>query len=68
MNIPIPFNQNGYICLYNKAKIEVYAKTTYEAQCTAARLLKVPEKKRYMISVYLCEKQGEPVIHSTSEV
>lgn len=54
---------NGYIALYNGKKIEVIAETSYKAQVEAARVLNVKEKNRYKISVYLCEKNGEPVTH-----
>ena len=57
---------NGYIGLYKSRKYEVYANTTYEAQQKLAVQLKA--KKSWEISVYLCEKAGQQVIHSTSEV
>ena len=57
---------NGYIGLYKGRKYEVYANTTYEAQQKLVVQLKV--KKSWEISVYLCEKDGQTVIHSTSEV
>lgn len=57
---------NGYIGLYKSRKYEVYANTSYEAQSKLVAQLKV--KKSWEISVYLCEKDGQTVIHSTSEV
>lgn len=60
--------EHGYICFYNQRKVEVKAASTYEAQKKAAAMLSVPEKKRYMISVKLAEKDGEPVIHKTSDL
>ena len=59
---------NGYICTWSKKnkKIEVYANTTYEAQQIAAE--KLGCKKSFEIDVWLAEKGGEPVIHSTSEL
>ena len=54
---------NGYIGLYMGKQYEVYAETTYEAQQKLAKQLKV--KKSYEISVFLCEKEGQPVVQST---
>lgn len=54
---------NGYICLYKNKRIEVYADSSYLAQKKAAEILKV--KKSYEISVYLAEKDGNPVTQST---
>jgi len=51
---------NGYIALYKGKQIEVFANTSYEAQQLASTQLKA--KKSYEVSVYLCEKQGAPVI------
>lgn len=59
---------NGYICFYKNIRIEVYAKTLYEAQCEAAKRLKVKDKDRYKISVYLAEKNGKTVTHSGAEL
>jgi hypothetical protein len=60
---------NGYICFYNRQRIEVHAQTSYKAQCEAARLLKVPVKKQHLISVTLCERvDGTQVVHSTSGI
>ena len=57
---------NGYLGFYKNKKYEVFAKTTLEAQEKLAKQLKV--KKSYQISVYLCEKDGKEVVHSTSEI
>ena len=57
---------NGYICFYNRQRIEVRADSSYGAQQAAAKELKVPAKKQYMISVVLAEKNGEQVTHSTA--
>tara|TARA_R110000851_G_scaffold60763_6_gene139933 strand:+ start:309 stop:518 length:210 start_codon:yes stop_codon:yes gene_type:complete len=53
-------DMNGYIALYKDKKIEVYAETSYAAQCKAAAELKA--KKQHEVSVYLVEKAGEPVV------
>lgn len=55
---------NGYVCFYNQKRIEVRAETSYAAQQEAARVLRVPAKKQYQISVWLAEKDGQPVVHS----
>jgi hypothetical protein len=52
---------NGYVCFYKGKRVEVYAKTSYEAQQKAAAILKV--KKSYEITVVLAEKDGAQVTH-----
>lgn len=47
---------NSYIALYNGKQIEVYAKTSYDAQVAAAQKFGVNLKNQYKVSVYLCEK------------
>ena len=56
--------QCGYKAFYQGKSVEVYAETSYQAQQLAAAKLKVPEKKRYLITVVLCEKGGKPVVHT----
>lgn len=50
---------NGYIAMYNGKKIEVYAETSYAAQQKAVAIFKVRRNREYLVSVYLCEKDGE---------
>lgn len=57
---------NGYVCFWRGKKAEVYAETSFEAQKKAAEIFKA--KKTYEISVVLAEKNGNPVIHSTSSI
>lgn len=58
---------NGYIALYRGKQVEVYAATSYQAQCRAAEVLNVRPNKSHEISVYLCERaDGSPVTHSTA--
>jgi hypothetical protein len=57
---------NVYICFYKHYRVEVYADTSYEAQCKAQKILKV--RKGFDISVILAEKEGTPVIHKPEEV
>jgi len=54
----------GYIAMYKGKKIEVYADSIYEAQLKAAKIFKA--KKSYEVSVYLCEVNGQEVIHSAT--
>jgi hypothetical protein len=53
---------NGYKCFYKGKSCEVYAETSYQAQQKAAVVFKA--KKSYEITVCLCEKQGEQIIHT----
>lgn len=55
---------NGYVCFYNSKRVEVYASTSYAAQQEAAKVLRVPPKKQYQITVVLAEKDGKPVTHT----
>jgi hypothetical protein len=59
---------NGYKAFYKgKHPIEVYADTSYQAQCQAAVLWNLKPSKRCDIMVVLCEKQGEQVTHIGTE-
>jgi hypothetical protein len=53
----------GYKGFYSGKTAEVYATSSYGAQKEFAKLWNVPEKKRYKITVVLCEKDGEQVTH-----
>ena len=53
---------NGYKAFYKGKSIEVYAATSYEAQTKAA--LQFKARKQYDVTVVLCEKAGEQVVHS----
>jgi len=55
---------NGYIAFYRGKKVEVKAKTTYEAQQIAARVLKA--RRPGEVTVMLAEKGGRSVIHDPS--
>ena len=54
---------NGYVAFYGNKRVEVTASTSFEAQKKVGELLKVPERKRYQITVMLAEKDGKPIIH-----
>ena len=58
---------NGYKAFYNDKECEVYANTSYEAYKAAIGVFKPPKSKSHMVHVYLCEKQGEQVIHTPTE-
>ena len=55
---------NGYICFYDRKRIEVYADTTWEAYVKAIATFKVSKKNEYKVSVHLAEKNGEQVVHT----
>lgn len=57
---------NGYIALYRGKRLEVYAETSYQAQQEAARQFKA--KKSYEVTVYLAEKDSQPVVHDGAEL
>jgi len=57
---------NGYLAFYKGQRIEVRADTSYIAQLAAAKTFKA--KKPYQVVVMLAEKDGKPVVHSTSSL
>jgi len=57
---------NGYLAFYKGKQIEVHAATSFEAQTKAATIFKA--RKQYQVTVVLCEKSGEQVIHSTASL
>jgi hypothetical protein len=52
---------NGYICIMDGRRVDLYAKSSYEAQCLAAVKMGVKPKYQYKIVVILAEKNGETV-------
>lgn len=56
----------GYLAFYKGKQMEVYANTSLEAQEIAAKAFRA--KKTWEVCVYLCEKDGETVMHSTGEL
>lgn len=55
----------GYVAFYKSKRLEVYAKSSLEAQERAAKLFKA--RKSYDVTVVLAEnKDGSAVVHSTS--
>jgi hypothetical protein len=58
-----------YVAFYGPKTIEVEASSSYAAQKEAARLLKVPDKKRPDITVILnIRDDGTQVTHSTASI
>lgn len=53
---------NGYKAFWKSKSVEVHADTSYDAQQKAAKLLGA--KKTYEVTVVLCEKDGEQVVHT----
>jgi hypothetical protein len=56
---------NGYKAFWRGKTCEVFADTAIKAQLLAAAKFKA--RREYEVSVVLCEKEGEPVSHSTGE-
>ena len=56
---------NGYKAFYKVKSIEVHADTVLKARDKAAEVFKLKTNKAYQVSVVLCEKNGQQVIHST---
>ncbi len=59
---------NGYVAFYNRQTKEIYAASLYAAKLEAIRLFKVRKSQEHMVSVVLAEKEGQPVVHSTSSL
>lgn len=56
---------NGYKAFYKNKQIDVYAETSLTAQQIAAAAFKT--KKRYEVTVVLCEKGNREITHSGNE-
>jgi len=59
---------NGYVCFYNRQRVEVYAASSFGAKLKAECIFKAPRSKRNMISVVLAEKAGEVVEQSPASL
>ena len=57
---------NSYTGFYKGQEVDVEALTSYKAQIAIAKQLKVSDKNRYQIVVFLTAKDGVPVCHSTT--
>lgn len=64
---PTP-SQFGYITFYEEKQWECHAKSSYDAYEKAVAHFKPTKSKRWMISVMLAEKDGQPVVHSTASI
>ena len=56
---------NGYKAFWKGKQIEVYAKTSFEAQRLAAA--KFGTKKNYEVTVVLCEREDGSVVEHKPE-
>ena len=57
---------NGYKAFYAGKEIDVYATSSYAAQRLAVERFKTPKSKQHLVSVMLCERDGQQVTHSTA--
>ena len=64
MNPVISNKQCGYIALYGAKRIEIYANSAYEAKQLALDHFKPNKAKRHLVSVHLCEKDGQQVVQT----
>jgi len=61
---------NRYLCYWKNKSADLQAETSYKAQLKAQKHFQKNERRKvqtYDIAVVLAEKNGEPVIHSTTE-
>lgn len=58
---------NGYKAFLNGRVVDVYADSAYAAKLKAIVLLKARRFQEHLVSVVLCEKDGQTVTHSTAE-
>jgi len=58
---------NGYKAFYGSKSIEIYAEKLIDAKEKAVAAFKPPKSKRHMVSVVLCEKDSEVVVHNPAE-
>jgi hypothetical protein len=56
---------NGYICFHKGKRYEIYAESSFAAQCMCAVNHNI--KKRSEINVVLAEKNGKPVVYNGTE-
>lgn len=59
---------NGYVCFYERSRIEVYAASSFGAKLKAECVFKAPRSRQHMISVVLAEKAGEVVEQSPASL
>ena len=51
----------GYKAFYNGKTWDIHAESLYEAKLKAIKVICPPRSKEHMVSVVLCEKDGEAV-------
>ena len=60
---------NGYIYIYNRKHVEVYADSSYDAQRKAAIEFKLKAIHAYKVTVMLSiDRNGEQVTHSIGSI
>lgn len=56
---------NGYICFYDKRRVEIHAPSLYAAKLAAIAHFKAPKMRQHEIAVTLAERvTGEAVVHT----
>lgn len=56
----------GFIAMWNNKRVEITQDSSlgiYHAKQEAIRMMKVPAKRQYEVSIWLAEKNGQPVTH-----
>ena len=59
---------NGYKAFYNGKTWDIHADSLYAAKQAAIKVICPPRSKEHMVSVVLCEKDGEQVVTSTAAI
>lgn len=55
----------GYIAIYNRTKVEIWAKSLYAAKLKAIEHFKVRKPQEHMVSVCLCERADGTAVETT---
>jgi hypothetical protein len=58
----------GYKAFYNGKTWDIHAESLYEAKLKAIKLICPPRSKERMVTVVLCEKDGQQVLTSTGSL
>ena len=56
----------GYKAFYNGKTWDIHADNMYAAKQAAIKIICPPRSKEHMISIVLCEVDGQPVPHSAA--
>lgn len=59
---------NGYKAFFNGKEKDIYAASLYDAKLAALEYFKPRKKQAHMVSVVLCEIEGEEVSHDPSSL